>query len=287
MSRLATVVYSSDNIFWSRLALQHLRDASSVTDLILVDNGSDPPYSEVEDGIFLPLADRTIRYEENVGGNAVFHRWLTDGWFDQQPEFIAFLHCDLMVHEKGWDERVIAAFDADPQLGLIGFAGSEEIDAAGGRGSGTVLNFRGAHFTNLGYASKAEHHGRRMDGLQAAAVVDHCAMVFRTSVLETLTPQEGHYAPEHFYDRLLSCEVIEKGHRVAVLGVDCDHFSGGIGDGVHKADALRRKWLDAEGISYDPADSYGAVYRESERRFFARYKGFFPFRVKRDYTVVR
>lgn len=282
MTSLAAIVYSSDNVNWTQLALAHLRDSSSAAEIVLIDNGSTPPYGDV-----LPerLYDRLIRYDENVGGNAVFHRWAKDGWWETPPDIMAFLHCDLMVYERGWDERAAGAFAADPALALVGFVGSSQIDERGGRGTGTMLNFRGSFYDGYGSASAAEVHGRRMRGLEPAAVVDHCSMVFRRSVLEGLTPQEGHYAPEHFYDRLLSCEVIEKGHRVAVMGVDCDHFSGGIGDGMAKADALRRAWLDAEGVAYDPADTYGAVYRESERRFFERYRGFFPFRVGRDWSV--
>jgi hypothetical protein len=290
MSRIAAVVYSSDNIHWTRMALEHLRRASPDIELVLIDNGSRVPYNVVDEGFLNPIADRIIRYDENIGGNAVFHRWMVDDWWgeDDVPEFLAFLHCDLMVHEQCWDKRVVEAFDADPKLSLIGFVGSNEIDNLGGRGIGTMLNYRGEHFSN-GQSSPAEHHGRRMVGLEAAAVVDHCAMIFRTSVLAELTMQEGHYAPEHFYDRILSCEVIDRGEHIAVLGIDCDHFSGGIGDGMANANALRLRWLQAEGFDYSDhfEDSYSAVYKESERRFFARWSHLFPFYVAPDYTVIK
>ena len=128
-----------------------------------------------------------------------------------------------------------------------------------------------------------------MTGLEPAAVVDHLAMIFRRSTLEQLTPQEGTYAPEHFYDRILSCEVIERGGHVATLGVACDHFGGGIGPGMASADRLRQRWLEAEGIDYDPTDSYTAVYLESEKRFKRRYMDnlFAPYRVEPDYSIRR
>jgi hypothetical protein len=280
VTRLAAVVYASDNAYWTGLAVAYLRENSdpALTTVVLVDNGSRVPYP--------PGGHINHRYEENVGGNAVFHRWITDGWLGKPlPDIVAFVHCDLMVLERGWDKRVLAAFDADPDLALVGFVGSNEIDERGGRGGGTMLNFRGQFYDGIGQASPAEVHGGRVTGLHPAAVVDHCAMVFRRSVLETLTPQEGHYAPEHFYDRILSCEVLERGLHIAVLGIDVDHFSGGIGDGMEQADELRRRWLDAEGIAYNHDDTYSAVYKESERRFFARYKGFFPVRVDADYRV--
>jgi hypothetical protein len=280
--RLAAITYSTDHEFYTGLAVMHLRDTvdPELTEIIVVDNGSGTP--------FRSLGDRDVRYEENIGGNAVFHRWITDDWWkgDQVPDYLAFLHCDLMVRERHWDQRVIDAFDADPKLDLIGFVGSNQIDARGGRGAGTMLNFIGGFYEGVGVASSAGDHGRKIRTLEPAAVVDHCAMIFRRSTLEQLTPQEGNYAPEHFYDRLLSCEILKRKGRIAVLGVESDHFSGGIGPGMPKADALRQKWLTAEGIPFDPQDTYTAIYLEAERRFFAKYEGFFPLHVTRDYEVV-
>lgn len=280
MTKLAAIVYSTDHDFYTGMAVMHLRATvdPALTEIVVVDNGSTVP--------FLFHGDRDYRYEENIGGNAVFHRWLTDDWFeDDLPDYLAFLHCDLMIHERNWDRRVVEAFEDDAKLDLLGFVGSTKIDAKGGRGDGTMLNYRGAYFEGVGTASPAEHHGRRMKSLEAAAVVDHCAMVFRRIALQALTPQEGTYAPEHFYDRILSCEVLRGGGHISVLGVDCDHFSGGIGPGMAKADALRRKWLDAEAIDYDPTDTYTAVYLESEKRFFRDFQGFFPVTVAPDHTV--
>jgi hypothetical protein len=281
--KLAAIVYSTDHDFYVAMALHYLTDVSDpeLTEIVVIDNGSSLAFSE-----FSWKGDRNIRYEQNIGGNAVFHRWLEDNWFDDDlPDYLAFLHCDLMVRERGWDERVIAAFEADPKLDLIGFVGSNKIDHLGGRGDGTMLNYIGAFYDGIGSGSPAEYHGERIRDLRPAAVVDHCAMIFRRETLQQLTPQEGTYAPEHFYDRILSCEVLQRGGHIAVLGIECDHFSGGIGPGMAKAELLRKRWLEQEGISYDPQDSYSAVYLESEKRFFSAFKGFFPLRVNAHYEV--
>lgn len=282
MAALAAVVYSTDNFVYTKLAIEHLRANSDpeLTTIVMVDNGSDPAFE--------PLGDINIRYEQNIGGNAVFHRWLSDNWFvgQDEPEFIAFLHCDLIVREPGWDARVVDAFDGDDQLALLGFVGSDEIDDRGGRGGGTMLNYLGDFYEGIGQASPAEAHGRRVTGVEPAAVLDHAALIFDSQVLKTLTPQEGHYAPEHFYDRILSCEVLEMGWHIAVLGVSVDHFSGGIGAGVASADKLRYRWLMAENLG-TPENSSDAVYLESERRFKRRFDGFFPLKVMSDYRIVR
>ena len=283
--RLAVVVYSVNNLKWTQLAVNHLKKTidPELTSITVVDNGSDESYMSkmTLDGI-----DGIIAYDENIGGNAVFHRWMEDNWFDEKPEFIAFFHCDLMLHEQHWDHRVIEAFEEDNKLNLIGFAGSNEIDPLGGRGAGTMLNYKGAFFRGIGQASPAEAHGRRMTGLEPAAVLDHMSMIFRRTELEKLTPQEGNFAPFHFYDRILSCEVLERGGHIAVLGIDCDHFSGGTGPG---ADKLMIKWLEQERVPYDPQRPDLAVYVESEKRFKDKYihNGFAPLRVLPDYSIIR
>lgn len=281
--RLAAIVYSVDNPAWTEVVLRYLTNATSPdTEIVVVDCGSEPPFPE-------HWGDRLIRYEENPGGNAIFHRALTDHWWEEVPEFLAFIHCDVIIHERDWDQRVVAAFDADPKLNLIGFAGSNEIDNLGGRGGGTALNFKGAFVPGLGQASPSSHHGEEITGLRPAAVVDHLAMIFRRSELEQLTPQEGNYAPEHFYDRILSCEVLERGGHIGVLGISIDHFSGGTGPGAPKAEALRERWLRAEGLPFDPLTNHTDVYLESERRFKQRFMetGFVPLHVASDHSLRR
>lgn len=249
-------------------------------DIVMVDNGSLPAYEQI--------GDINIRYKVNVGGNSVFHRWKVDDWFGgREPDLLAFFHCDLMIHEEGWDNRVIEQFEADPDLALVGFVGSHEIDELGGRGAGTMLNYAGKFFPGIGQASPAEAHGRRMTGFEPAAVLDHCSMIFRREMLEQLTPQENNYAPFHFYDRILSCEVLEKGWHIGVLGIEVDHFSGGTGPGAGEADALMRRWLNEENILFPKDRPDVAMYIESERRFKSRFKGFFPLRVMPDYSIMR
>lgn len=288
MKPLTIVVYGLDSPFETRLALKYLRQNSdpSLTHIVLVDNGSTEPYEHWD-------ADQLVRYETNIGGNAVQHRLLQEGQIEKTL-LTGFLHADTMVRERGWDARVLKAFQDFRDVALLGFVGSNEIDAYGGRGGGTTLNYIGDFYEGLGQASKAEVHGRRFAGLMPAAVLDHMSMIFRTDKLLQLTPQEGHYAPEHFMDRIWCCEVLEHGWKVAYLGIACDHRSGGIGAGQPKAHALRMRWLEQEGIPVTAAEgeditkiSQDAVYRESERRFLTRFRdsGFIPLMVSPDWKL--
>lgn len=283
MKRMAVVVSCVDAPELAKECTKWLRtNTSPETEIILCDNGSYPPLPKY-------FADRIVRFHQNIGGNAVFHRMLPHldafGF-----EFVAYIHCDMMIRQENWDQFVMQAFDTDPKLGLCGFVGSYEIDEQGGRGAGTMLNYLGGYYEGFGQATPAESHGLRHSGVRAGAVLDHCSMIFRISVLKEIPAQEDHFAPGHFYDRICSAEVINRGYHLALVGVLCDHFSGGIAGGMASQLEVYKRWLRKEGIPYNPNTIDQAVYVESERRFLNRFRDkdykMIPYRVNSDYSIV-
>lgn len=266
-------------------------------DLLVIDNGSDIPFS------FPKVTDRerlkrmTIRrHEKSIGVYPTF--W--DALPHVAGDVIAFFHSDLIITEKGWDKRVLLQFNHDPRLGLLGFIGSNELDSAGGRGLGTTSNFQGTAYTCTAYThhdglggswdwigSPAAAHGKVSDGFSRAAVVDGCAMIFRRHVLEKIAPRKN-FPPHHFYDKLLSCEVRELGYSVGVLGVACDHISGQTVNQEEKYRTMAEEWsranLTEDKFVGNPHDWQwdGTVYREAERQWLAEYrdqKKFIPCKV--------
>ena len=292
--RLAAVMTCVDSKELAEEALHYLKENTTpeLTEIILVDNGSYTPLPKYD-------ADRIIRFEENIGVNAVFHRTLPDLEANGFTH-VAHLHCDVMVREKEWDEFLLFAFDTDPKLALVGLLGSNEIDGAGGRGLGTASSFFGGEY-NTGWASKAEIHGRRVRGKDAAAVVDHLFMSFPLEKLKQLPPQEeAGYAPHHFYDRILACEILDRGWHIALLGLDVDHFGGGTGLckvphegpelGVVNRDELYRRWLTSKGIPFAPdANNLDyIVYTEAEKIFLNKWRDethFVPFKVSPNHDI--
>jgi GT2 family glycosyltransferase len=269
-------------------AIQNLSGEHEV-EIVILDNNSDivitSPFISPQ---FLPSKrQKVIRYNKNIGVYPTF--WEALKYTD--TDIIAYLHSDLIICEKGWDKRLLKAFEDDPKLGLVGFIGSSEIDSAGGRGYGTTSNFQGkAHIRgNLLKVSKlvwngshARIHGRMSDGLSPAKVVDGCAMVFRRSVLEQI-PERKDFPPHHFYDRLLSCEVIELGYKVAVLGIACDHISNATVSHEQKYWDMAEAWARAhglvpvlEGLKFDTSAVKPnwdmALYKEAERQWLSEYR---------------
>jgi len=306
--RLAAVITNVDSWPLAEESLKYLTTNSShLTEVILLNNGSftGPPKDYT---IQYPFNFAYIEFPLNEGANSVFHKMLNvldtmnNKWPDKYNfDTVAYFHNDFMVREEGWDERVLAAFDKDPKLALVGFLGSNEIDGAGGRGLGTTSSYMGYEY-ETGWATKAEIHGRRTIGTESAAVLDHCSMIFRISMLRQLPPQQASgYAPHHFYDRILSCEVLNRGWHIAMMGIECDHFGGGTGlckvphegpeQGVLNRNELYKKWLDEKKIPWKEEDNNldFLVYTEAEKIFLSKWRDethFIPVKVTPDYTVL-
>lgn len=222
-------------------------DHPEEVELIAIDNGSDEnfgaymmrdtkdPFKQLESAV-------CRRNEKNTGNYPMFKQ----GCDMAKGDVIAFLHSDVFVYEKGWDTKVLAQFDANESLGLVGFIGSTEIDNWGGRGGGTHSNMQGHTMygeTRQWFGSEAKIHGRQDRGfIIDGSVVDGCVMIFRKSVLEKIEVIET-LPPHHFYDRIMSVQVIEAGYKVGILGVEFDHVSGQTANHESKWQDTSKEWF--------------------------------------------
>lgn len=196
------------------------------TEFIVLDNGSKTPFEESYkpiDGVGV----RIIRYEKNGGAYPFIFE---EGMKHAKGDIVAFFHSDLFVYQKGYDMSVVAHFDANPDLGLIGFIGSTQIDNHGGRGLGTHSNMQGRVIPRPSggewRGSYAHIHGKQDAGfIKDGAVVDGCVMIFRKSCYKQIQVKDN-YPIHHFYDRLLSLQTLEVGFKVGILGIEFDHISG-------------------------------------------------------------
>ena len=290
--RLAVVIFCFDSGPLAEEALEHIKRTvnSETTISVLYDNGSRTPLPKYD-------ADYLIRQDPNIGANAIYHRMIPQLDY-YGVDYVAYFHCDIMMVEEGWDKRVIEVFDDDPKMGLMGFAGSNEIDGGGGRGRGTITSFAGKEY-RTGWSSPAAAHGGKATGVHPAVVLDACSMIFRLSLLKELPNQEETHSPGHFYDRVLSCEVVDRGYRVAVIGCECDHFSEGTGPckvpgetlGIANRDECYVRWLESRGVEYNKTIRNAAdvaVYLEGEKFFLSRWrdeKAFIPVTVDANFEV--
>jgi hypothetical protein len=246
--------------------------------LVIIDNGSTPAYERSDFPPDFPI--EVWRNEINQG----FYAPLKElGEFANltEPAIFALMHNDCFIYEHGWDRRVREAFANDRYLGIVGFCGSYEIDANGGRGGGTMCFFRG----DKGQTQAA---GLRIADLRPAAVLDSLFMAFRSEVAGLLVSQEAP-TPAHFYDKIWPMRAIEAGYHVAVMGVEVDHMGGItlVAETQYTKDMYR--WCRENGID-DQGNPNLAVYLEAEHRFLHEYrdtKHLIPGGVGTDYVYRR
>lgn len=222
------------------------KTTSGDTKFVVVDNSSDTPYKRNE-----PLYD-LLSYDENKG----YYYPLID-LYNEYPdaEYIGLIHNDMVLYEQGWDIRMQQAFADDPQLGLIGLCGSNEIDQLGGRGGGTMVFFRGGavQVGNITINGQSQDAGARIHGVEPSLCLDSLFMMFRREVIPHLHNERDPWENvtlAHFYDRIWPIRTIEAGYRVATMGVECDHLGGmtTTGNERYRDDCI--KWLDERGYEW-------------------------------------
>ena len=210
-------------------------------DVLVIDGGSDEPFVSDRENVTV------IRFDEPIGVYPTFKIALENTTSD----ILAFFHSDFFVYEKNWFRQVEGAFRGDKKLGLVGFLGSSQWDVLGGRGGGTMGNFIGKKDIDGKWnGSVMSDHGATIPGqLRNAVVLDGCSMIFTRECLSSL-PLDSWNCIHHMYDRVLCAWTLERGFKIAVLGIATDHISGQTANRESKYDDLGRKWAEKNlGIS--------------------------------------
>ena len=240
------------------------REQESDYDITILDNGSDEKFEYP--GV------RVVELGEAIGSYKAFDI----GYGETDADILAFVHSDIFIYEKGWCKRVVGEFEKDSRLGMIGFVGSNEIDPSGGRGLGTTSNFMG-RTTTAGdmtwTGSSAEVHGKRGTGFTKAAVVDGCVMILRRTALEDIGFRDD-FPPHHFYDRLISTQLLEKHWNIGVLGIEFDHISGQTVAHEPKYHEMAKKWIQGHRITPGGIGTNwdNEVYRVAEGMWLKEYR---------------
>lgn len=193
------------------------------------------------------------------------------GWRQSEADVVGFLHSDLVIHEKGWDRRVLAEFDndrkGDQKVAVVGFVGGKRL---GSDDLGLVpYHFsqlaRGDVISNL---TDAESHGRRDAQTCEVAVLDSCAIFVRRSLLADLSgwPVARYPNSSHCSDLWICLATRERGLAVRFVGVGCTHRSGGKGQ-------AGSEWLDQRG-----GDEEG-FHRPAHRLVYDEFRHLLPVRV--------
>lgn len=255
-----------------------LKNAGQDFELLLIDNGSDK-YSATT----FPKEVRIIKNKENSGVLATFKQ----GFQETDSDIVGFIHNDVLLHGENWVKQVIDAFTTVPKLGLAGIFGAVGVGDNGGR-IRSQSNMLGLEWGKCGCHEVAwQHHSEFMPTISPAAILDGVGMFFSRDAANSLMATDmfdAWRAPHHFYDRIIPLKLIDRGFRVATVGVGFDHWSGATANSSEKYAETCRKWLEATGNLIEGAPMDQQVYNIAERQFFNEFGHRIPCYVHSDWN---
>jgi len=227
------------------------KNSTHDTGFYVIDNASKEPLEAI--------GATVIRNEENLGMVGSLRQAVEYS----EAEILVYLHSDFFLYESGWDTKLVAAFEADPKLAVLGVVGAPRADKNGGR-SGTVCAFRNAH----------EHGSRPTQHITPVALLDGCFGAYRRAFLENIDWEEFEENGYYFYDKDISLTLTMQALHVGVINFDCEHLGGQTSCRPEFSNTLTEK-----------GESHDTIYDRSEKRYLAKWGHVLPVAVRNDWHV--
>lgn len=205
----------------SKIPMGTLRhNTSEETEFLIIDNGSTDPVEEFIIKYLKPKRVNFIKNKENIGVLPTFQQI----YENCETEIVAITHNDVAIYEKDWDQRVLSYFKEMPDLGLVGFFGSQGCGPIGERIQDVPSPEIMAGMSNM---LEAEIHGMRLNQRwRSVAIFDGFMLICRMEMLKKTGGIDQRYHFHHYYDRDLSLESLRHGYKNIVVDVPCHHVCG-------------------------------------------------------------
>lgn len=246
-----------------------LKNAGGDFDMLLIDNGSD----KGTHGKVMPKGATNVRYlynSENIGVLPTFKQ----GFEKTDADVIGFIHNDVLLHHENWVQIVQHVFETTPKLGLAGIFGAVGVGDNGGR-IRPMSQMLGREWGSCECHEVAwQHHSELLDGIHPAVILDGVGMFFSREAANSLIETDmfdSWRAPHHFYDRIIPLKLIDKGFRIATLGLQFDHWSGATANSSEKYAVTGRKWLEETNQLVEGAAIDSQIYDIAEQQFFTEF----------------
>jgi len=243
-------------------SIQVLLENSDSINLILINNGSkDGPVAikgpRMTDGsLNYSMLRRAVFINNPVNTGCLPMLRQTIPYMEDDEDILVFIHNDVLIWEPHWDTIVRNAFNEIPDLGLAGLFGAPGVGPDGGR------MFARSRMEGREWGTPGEPHGAiaELNEVSPASVLDSLCMMFKVGALRDVEiPLE--WPPHHWFDRLFCLRFIDKGYKVAVIGIPFDHYGGGSSGPI--MDSFAQKYaFDKTGTMYDPIKANDILYTE-------------------------
>lgn len=217
----------------SQKFLDTLRDneGESKPPIYIVDNGSDPYVRSWLLG--LREGDQVIRNGENEGVvkalNQIYALASKTG-----ADYIFYTHNDVMVYEKGWDDKIARILEQEnakgTKVGVAGFYGAKGIGTPDLYKTPYIIHqlIRLENVSNCNrmdpvHGYRPIKHGQEVEDV---AVMDGFSLIVSVELLDKIGGFDRNYPPHHMYDNDICLESLDKGYRNIVISMDAQHLGG-------------------------------------------------------------
>ena len=172
----------------------------------------------------------TISKKYNYGIDYHLMNGLTDN------DVICFVHEDVKIHDKLFNEKLEMIFKARPDIGLVGVMGTTNFVEQGGWWlSRRPIETRGHILQDRPDLKEPFHMVDQIGFFDDLVSVDGCCMFMSGKLATEYTFDEDTYNGYHFYDCDCSFSALEMGYKVAVADILIEHASEGpLPDSWHK-----------------------------------------------------
>lgn len=182
-----------------------------------------------------------------------------------QFDTLCLMHEDIEMVTEKWGQNVLAVFDKNPQLGLLGIAGGGYKSLAPSSWYNYHLQENGGFYCNIiqgfkhtGKPEALDYRNPRNETLSHVACIDGCWMCTRKEAAMRYPFDEKLLKGFHGYDLAYSIGISQRYQTAVTFDILLRHFSEGNFNQVWREQILKvhQKWAHLLPINIDgPAES--------------------------------
>jgi glycosyltransferase involved in cell wall biosynthesis len=272
MSNLSIVIPVTDRHEFTDRCVQRLIDYAwnDNNDIIVIDNGSITPYFPQYDQV------RVLRNEVNTG----YFPSIVQGLLAAQNNIVLTQHNDVLIQEEYYDQRILDEFENDSKLGIAGFFGGRGVAENGGR------DHAESNMVGFDWGMPGHLHGHIQEETHPSVVFDSLAMIYNKDIFfKVFSKNEIDNIPIHHWpDRIVTLSIVMAGYHGLTIGVAFDHYGGATSVANVEFDKLTARWVKEKGLPIEENPDY-TLYKYGERMFQSKFRGKFPVRVNKDFSL--
>jgi hypothetical protein len=208
--------------------------------------------------------------EENVGCTKGMHiLWWRHLKGKLDPDdLVVYIHDDLNILEKGWDERVRRLFVSRPNAMLAGFGGAQILGDARALYHTPYELHQLARFRFGSNMVNAQAHGRVVTEEEQVATLDSFTLILRSTFLDEIEGWDWWPYPCHNFDNAVSCESRKRGYETWLIPVHVHHKGG-----ETSCRPMYQEWAKKK------FGGDAKVHADSHLLLYERYRGVLPIQI--------